>query len=171
MRLALPSSLLFPTFAIAFAAACSSETTTTTAPPPAATTTNEAPAEEPAAPAEEVVPADVAPFTEAEVQAIFDARCVKCHDSDNALLDLSKPFTRETIGVATNAGQKRGFCANSEYVTRIVPGDRNASLLFHKVKGTQDCGSRMPYDKGNPKLTATEVERLGRYIDGLTPTP
>jgi len=49
----------------------------------------------------------------------------------------------------------------------IAPGDRAASLLWHKVKGTQDCGSPMPYDKGNKPLDANELERLGLYIDQL----
>lgn len=141
-------------------------TTTTVTSPPAAT--------EPAPPSEseteaedDAPPANLEPYTEAEVQALFDARCLKCHGSTNGLLDLSAPFTRETVGVATNAGQKKGFCASSEYVTRIVPGDREASLLWHKVNGTHDCGSRMPYDKGNKKLDATERERVGLWIDGL----
>jgi len=126
-------------------------------------------AAEPASPVEdeqEPLP-DLEPFTDDEVQALFDQRCLKCHGSDNALLDLSSPFTRETVGVATNSGQERGFCESSSYVTRIVAGDREASLLWHKVKGTHDCGSRMPYDKGNKKLDATELERLGLWIDNL----
>lgn len=163
-----PLRCLALTLAVAAAAACTTKTVT---PPPA----SDEPA--PSADAEtetetgnEAPPADLEPFTEAEVQALFDERCLKCHDSTNTLLDLSKPFTRETVGVATNAGQKKGFCASSQYTTRIVPGDRAASLLWHKVKGTQDCGSRMPYDKGNKKLDATELERLGLWIDGLAKT-
>jgi hypothetical protein len=112
-------------------------------------------------------PADLEPYTQAEVQALFDERCRKCHGPTNALLDLSRPFTRETVGIATNTGQKKGLCANSAYVTRIVPGDREASLLWHKVKGTQDCGDRMPYEKGSKRLNATELERLGLWIDNL----
>lgn len=123
----------------------------------------QAPAEEEAPPA-----ANLEPYSEAEVQALFDERCVACHDATNALLDLSAPFTRATVGVATNTGGgARGFCVSSQHVTRIVPGDREASLVWHKVSGTHDCGSEMPFDEGNPKLTPTELERFGRWIDGL----
>ncbi|MBX3223645.1 MAG: hypothetical protein KF795_24245 [Labilithrix sp.] len=118
---------------------------------------------------EEAPAASLEPYTEAEIQALFDKRCVKCHDATNSLLDLSAPFTRGTVGVATNTGGgPRGFCASSEHATRIVPGDREASLVWHKVKGTHDCGSEMPFDKGNKKLSATELERFGLWIDRLT---
>lgn len=157
-----PHHLLFA-LAVAASAGCTTRTITSS---PAAT--EPAPSSEPETEAEDdAPPAGLEPYTEAEVQALFDDRCLKCHGSTNGLLDLSTPFTRETVGVATNAGQKKGFCAGSEYVTRIVPGDRQASLLWHKVKGTHDCGSQMPYDKGNKKLDATELERLGLWIDGL----
>lgn len=140
---------------------CSGATTS----PPAPASAEPAPVEEePTEPAPEGLEA----FTEAEIQTLFDRRCVKCHGPSNALLDLSAPFTRETVGIATNTGGgQRGFCASSEHGTRIVPGDRAASLLWHKVKGSHDCGSPMPYDKGNKKLSATELERLGLWIDGL----
>ncbi|MDF2695217.1 MAG: hypothetical protein K0S65_3600 [Labilithrix sp.] len=143
--------------------ACSSSSTSTPSPAPASSAT----AEEEGS--NEPPPADVQAYTQAEVQELFDQRCLECHGPSNALLDLSAPFTRETVGVATNSGQKKGFCESSERTTRIVPGDREASLLWHKVKGTQDCGSPMPYDKGNKKLDATELERLGLWIDGLPP--
>ena len=154
------------TLVITAAAACT--TKTVVAPPPGTDPSTEAATETEPGSETDTPPTDVEPYTEAEVQALFDERCVKCHGPTNGLLDLSAPFTRETVGVATNAGQKRGFCASSAYVRRIVPGDREASLLWHKVKGTQDCGSPMPYDKGNQKLDATELERLGLWIDGLT---
>ncbi|MCW5833829.1 MAG: hypothetical protein KIS78_15605, partial [Labilithrix sp.] len=131
------------------------------------TTIDRAPAGDPVEgeapePEEETPPASLEPYSEADVQALFDERCVTCHDATNALLDLSAPFTRATVGVATNTGGgARGFCASSEHVTRIVPGDREASLVWHKVKGTHDCGSEMPFDKGNKKLDATELERFG----------
>lgn len=106
-------------------------------------------------------------FTQAEVQALFDQRCSRCHDHSNDLLDLSDPFTKQTVGVATSKDPRIGFCSKSKYVTRVVPGDRDASLLWHKIKGTQDCGNPMPYEKEDTKLTATEIERVGLWIDGL----
>ena len=161
----LPSGLAL-VFALAALAACTTTTVTSSPPsdPPPAAGEEEGDEE---GTGEEPPPANLEPYTQAEVQKLFDARCLRCHGSRNALLDLSTPFTCETVGIATNAGQERGFCASSKYVTRIVPGDREASLLWHKVKGTHDCGSEMPYDKGNKKLNATELERLGLWIDGL----
>ena len=162
------SKLLPSGLALAFAlVACT--TTTVTSPPsdPAPPAASEEGDED--GTAEEAPPANLEPYTQAEVQALFDARCLKCHGPTNALLDLSAPFTRATVGIETNAGasEGRGFCASSKYVTRIVPGDRGASLLWHKVKRTHDCGSEMPFDKGNKKLNPAELERLGLWIDGL----
>jgi hypothetical protein len=107
-------------------------------------------------------------YTQAEVQKLFDARCVKCHDARSKSLDLSAPFTEATIGVRPGSTAGETVCGTDSRMTaRIVPGDHDASLLWHKVAGTQDCGSPMPYDKGNKPLDAIEIERLGLYIDGL----
>lgn len=143
-------------FAIALAA-CTSSTTTTPAPAPAST--SETPAD--GANGGETSGTTGA-FTEAEVQDLFDTKCVRCHAKNNTLLDLSS-FAKSTVGVATAGG--RAECADSKYRVRIVAGDRNASLLWHKVSGTQDCGDRMP--PSGPRLTADEVERLGLFIDAL----
>jgi hypothetical protein len=160
-----PLAMVVPLVVTALGAlgACTSSTSTPAPAPTDPPATEEAPSGE-----SDPAPANLEPFTQDEIQALFDERCLRCHGPSNALLDLSAPFTRETVGVATNEGQKRGFCESSAYKTRIVPGDREASLLWHKVKGTQDCGSRMPYDKGDKKLDATELERLGLWIDGLS---
>jgi len=102
------------------------------------------------------------------VQQLFDARCVRCHDARSATLDLSSPFTAATVGVRTGGTTGKTKCAGvSDFTTRIKPGDREASLLWHKVKGTQDCGEPMPSDKQGKRLDAIELERLGLYIDGL----
>jgi hypothetical protein len=147
---------------IVLAAGCSAATTAPTpAPAPSATSPTD-----PVVP--EDPPAKAAPYTEAEVQALFDARCMRCHDATNANIDLSAPFTKTTVGVATGGVTKATLCAKTTaYTVRIVAGDREKSLLWHKVNGTQDCGSPMPYDRGSKPLTATELERLGLYIDGL----
>lgn len=137
--------------------ACASPAGTTGAPAPAASSepSAEGTGEEDTAP-------PAAAFTEAEVQDLFDTKCVRCHASNNALLDLSS-FAASTVGVATAGG--RAECADSKYRVRVAPGDRSASLLWHKVNGTQDCGDRMP--PSGPRLSAGELERLGLYIDGL----
>lgn len=152
------------------AAACSSETTSSSsgsAPVPSSSTT--AP-DDGAPPAEETPPATgpVTAYTEAEVQKLFDIRCVRCHDSTSPNVDLSAPFTRDTVGVKVGGASGKTICGRgSAYELRIKPGDREASLLWHKVKGTQDCGGPMPFDNGNKPLDARELERLGLYIDAL----
>jgi hypothetical protein len=138
--------------------ACSSTTTTST--PPA--NENETPAEE--TPVEESTEPPVA-FTDAELQAVFDTKCVRCHAGATTPMDL-RSFRSTTIDVPASTS-KTAKCSDSKTPTRIVPGDRNASLLWHKVKGTQDCGDPMPPPSRGTKLTATELERLGLYIDGL----
>jgi hypothetical protein len=150
----------------ALALGCSSATTPVTS--------SGAPAASSSTPTDPMVdpPVDTAPtvaaYTQAEVQKLFDARCVRCHDAKSASLDLSAPFTEATVGVRPGSTASATVCGkDSKMTARIVPGDREASLLWHKVKGTQDCGSPMPYDKGDPRLDATELERLGLYIDGL----
>jgi hypothetical protein len=145
-----------------FLAACSSSSSTTTpssAPatePSGGETNGEAPVEEPAAPVA---------FTDAEVQELFDTRCVRCHAGATTVLDL-RDFKKTTIGVPA-ATSSSAECSDSATPTRIVPGDRNASLLWHKVKGTQDCGDPMPPPLKGTKLTAAQLESLGLYIDGL----
>lgn len=150
--------------------ACSSETVTTKdgTPTPAATGTSTDTtygAEEDAGGGG---PAKPAAYTEAQVQALFDSKCVKCHDGRSEL-DLREPFVETTVGVATGGANGKTECGKqgSKYGVRIKPGDRAGSLLWHKVSGTQDCGRKMPYDADNAPLDKTQLERLGGYIDAL----
>ena len=154
------SKLMALAFTLSFTAACTSTTSTPSAPDASAPTTDDGSATDP-------TDTTLTAFTQAEVQDLFDKRCTKCHDRSNALLDLSSPFTKGTVDIATSKDARRGFCAKSGYGKRIVPGDRAASLLWHKVNGTQDCGNPMPWEKADTKLTATEIERLGLWIDSL----
>ena len=111
-------------------------------------------------------PPGLTAYTEAEVQKILlDRRhgCVDCHNSRSDYhMDLNH-FAMDTFGVKPEAG---GKCGRSAFRLRIAPGDREASLLWHKVQGTQDCGGTMPAG-GADHLDAIEIERLGLYIDAL----
>lgn len=150
-----------------FLAACSS-TSTTTSPSPAPSNTGSSGGETNGPrPDEETTEAPVA-FTEAQVQDLFDTKCVRCHAGATTVLDL-RNFKSTTIGVPA-ATSKSGECSDSATPTRIVPGDRNGSLLWHKVSGTQDCGDPMPPPLKGTKLTANELESLGLYIDTLSAT-
>jgi hypothetical protein len=143
-------------------AACSSSSS---APSPPA---GAEPATETGTDTEETETPEAAPiaFTTAEVQELFDKKCVRCHSGATTVLDL-RGFESETIGVPASTSSK-AECSDSKTPTRIVPGDRNASLLWHKVKGTADCGDPMPPPSKGVKLTAAELERLGLYIDALS---
>ena len=149
---------------LALVLGCSS---TTTSPTPAPSSTSPTDPGD-GVPAEQ--PPKLTAYTEGEVQALFDTKCVRCHDSRSANIDLSEPFTATTIDVRTGGTSGTTLCGkSSEFTVRIKSGDRERSLLWHKVQGTQDCGAPMPSDtnKGGKKLDATELERLGLYIDGL----
>jgi hypothetical protein len=115
--------------------------------------------------AEEEAPARVA-FTADEVQDLFNVRCVRCHAGNHPVLDLSGSFAERTIGVSTSTGMG-AECEDSKYGVLIVAGDREASLLWHKVNGTQDCGDVMPPVGKGALLGAVDLERLGLFIDGL----
>jgi len=56
------------------------------------------------------------------------------------------------------------FCSDRTY---IVPGDPEQSLIFQKLRGP-DCGERMPL--GGPYFEGTQLERLRRWVQELTPT-
>lgn len=147
--------------------ACTSETSSNSSgtPQPATTATDTTYGE---GEGEGDKPAKLAAYSEAEVQALFDKKCVKCHDARSPNLDLSEPFAVTTVGVKTGGAKADTTCGQkSAFKIRIKPGDREGSLLWHKVKGTQDCGKKMPYDAGNAPLDATQLERLGLYIDAL----
>ena len=144
--------------------ACSGESTTPdVTEPPAATDAADA----------GDAPVDAGPaspptaFTAEEVQDLFSITCVRCHAPNDALLDLSS-FAESTIGVPPGTGRD-AECATSKYRVRIAAGDREASLLWHKVNGTQDCGDRMPPTGKGAKLDAATLERLGLFIDALEP--
>ena len=102
------------------------------------------------------------------VQRIFAADCLACHSAGAKLggLDL------ETDPIATLVGQPSIAYAG----TLVVAGDPDASLLFHKVAGTQagDQGGVMPPGAG---LDPAGVEAIRSWIAdgasaacGTTPT-
>ena len=102
------------------------------------------------------------PFTKAEIQSLFNARCAPCHvGSTSAGLSLANDFTTTTVGVAST--QAPGM-------KRIAAGDRDASYLLHKLRGTHTTvggsGERMPRN-GPPYLSDSDIDRIGAFIDAL----
>ena len=69
--------------------------------------------------------------------------------------------TTTTVGVAST--QVPGM-------KRIAAGDRDASYLLHKLRGTHTTvggfGERMPRN-GPPYLSDSDIDRIGAFIDAL----
>jgi hypothetical protein len=101
-------------------------------------------------------------FTKAELQTLINARCYPCHITGApAGMSLANDFTVQTVGVTSTEAAP---------MKRIQAGSRANSYLFHKISGTQlsvgGSGVRMP-KSGPPYLSDLEIERIGKYIDGL----
>jgi hypothetical protein len=112
-------------------------------------------------PTKDAAPPGPAAFTKAEIQTLVDDRCAPCHiDFASGGMSLANDFTTNTVDVASTQVPS---------MKRIAKGDHTKSYLWHKVNGTHTTvggtGVRMP--KNGTALTATELERLAKYIDAL----
>lgn len=91
-----------------------------------------------------------------DVQAIWDGKCVSCHDG-----------TQANIPMNLTAGASRAALVNQAMVktcsdgTRVVPGDPSSSGLMDRLTGNS-CGTRMP--EGNPALSAGELVTIQSWI-------
>ena len=98
------------------------------------------------------------------VQAIFNARCLPCHSSDNdeghpvADLDLAgNNMPRNTI--AARSGQL------SDGTLLVNPGRPDESYLVEKIAVDEPAhGRRMP--RGRPPLPAEEIETIRNWVLG-----
>ncbi len=59
----------------------------------------------------------------------------------------------------TSAGPACGVKAEP----RVLPNDHAGSLMWNKVNGTQNCGSRMPL--GGGALSQEKIDLIGEWID------
>ena len=107
-----------------------------------------------------------APGTLSDVQAIFDDRCVLCHDATKVGLP-SYPQLSLTAGNArASLVNKQGLevCGG----TLVVPGNPDQSYLVHKLSDATPCeGSRMPrpYEIGTvPPLTEAQMTTIRSWI-------
>jgi hypothetical protein len=91
-----------------------------------------------------------------DVQSIWTARCVTCHDG-----------TQPSVPLNLSAGVSHGALVNQPMVhscsntQRVVPGDPSASGLINKLLGTS-CGTRMP-ENASP-LTDAEMVMIQSWI-------
>ncbi len=107
----------------------------------------------------------------AAVQAIFDDRCVTCHDASKQGLP-SYPMLPLTDGAAHDA--LVGVPADETCGgTRVVPGDPDASYLVQKLTQETPCnGARMPrpFEVGNaPPLTSDQLATIRAWIQSGAP--
>ena len=89
----------------------------------------------------------------ADVQIIFNDRCIGCHGlAGNGNLDL-----RAANSYANLAGvDSFGYTG-----LRVVPGDPDASVLYRKLTGASGVGDRMPSDG---VLPAGSIAIIGDWI-------
>ena len=90
------------------------------------------------------------------IRPILSDKCFKCHGPD---------ANKREAGLRLDT--KKGAFAvleNSEDVYAIVPGDKNASELFHRIT-TTDSSALMPPPEANLSLTAREIELIEKWIE------
>lgn len=90
----------------------------------------------------------------ADVQPVFAGHCVACHGAvANAGLDLRQAQSHANlVDVASTQSS----------LSRVAPGEPQASWLYLKVTGQQDIGDAMP--PGAP-LDAADIGLIGRWIE------
>jgi Ca2+-binding RTX toxin-like protein len=98
----------------------------------------------------------------AQIQPIFDARCIGCHVGATAphglRLDADNSYSR-LVNVASQEVPQ---------LMRVEPGDPDNSYLVHKIEGTADVGGRMPLNQ--TPLTQAQITLIRRWIsEGANP--
>jgi len=91
---------------------------------------------------------------------IFAPTCSGCHTGGGDTLPASMDFT--TTG-ATIESLINVQSVQEPQLTRVVPGNADASYLINKLEGTQLVGSQMPF-RGTP-LTEAEIATVRAWID------
>jgi hypothetical protein len=98
----------------------------------------------------------------AEVQAVFDAQCVECHNASDyeGALDLSAGAARTSlVGVAARCGG-----------LRIDPAKPAASQLLLKLAGAAArCGDPMPPTGALGSLAPAEYDLIQRWVNAGAP--
>lgn len=109
--------------------------------------------------------------TLAAVQAIFDDRCVNCHDASKGGLP-TYPMLPLTAG-ASRAALVNVAADETCGGVRVVPGNPDASYLVKKVEQTMPCdGQHMPrpFEVGTaPPLTADQLATIRAWIAAGAP--
>ncbi len=110
-------------------------------------------------------PADagVAPTFTNVYAIIINGTCNGCHNGGmfpSGKLDMStQALAYAHLVNVTSAGSGCGAKAEP----RVLPNDHASSLIWNKVNGTQDCGSRMPL--GQLPLSQQKIDLIAEWID------
>ena len=97
--------------------------------------------------------ADGPPVFEADVRPLLKTHCFQCHGEGTELAG------------GLDARLQRFLVKGGESGAAIVPGSRAKSLLFQRL-----AEQEMPPESAELRLTAAEIERVGRWIDAGAPT-
>ncbi len=93
---------------------------------------------------------------------IINGTCNGCHAGAFASGKLnmgSQALAYANLVGVTSAGPACGPKAE----TRVLPNDHAKSLIWNKVNGTNDCGSRMPL--GGTPLSQEKIDLIAEWID------
>lgn len=88
-----------------------------------------------------------------DIRPILSDNCFACHGPDE-----KKRKARLRLD------QREGLFGKGEHRLVVAPGDRSGSELFQRIRSTDD-DERMPPAESGKRLSAAEVELLGRWID------
>ncbi len=103
-------------------------------------------------------PVDMVSFS-GQIQPIFDANCTICHVSDGFADEIMHLNAEESFDALVDQPS-----VQNPDLTRVVPGDSGASLLFLKVSSdSPPVGVRMPF--GGAPLPAGEIALIRDWID------
>lgn len=98
-----------------------------------------------------------------DIQPIWDKNCTSCHRTDGIADTVFGIPMHLTSGQSYNDLVDQPSSLSSEWVL-VVPGDAEASLLYHIVQATPPVGVRMPLLQ--PPLLDDEVELIRLWIEG-----
>lgn len=93
---------------------------------------------------------------------IISGTCTGCHGGNfpSGSLNMGAQATAYANLVnVTSAGPACGI----KMEKRVLPNDHANSLIWNKINGTQDCGSRMPL--GGGALSQEKIDLMAEWID------
>jgi hypothetical protein len=94
-------------------------------------------------------------FFSTEVMPIFQAHCWVCHPPMGGGMDLTEGMAYSNLVDVTSSGYGPSV--------RVLPGDPEASVLWHKINFSSEYGLGMP-PSGAP-LSSAQIETIRLWIE------